>query len=152
MADLFRGISAGLVATLAVTAVLAFRAMTGLFPSLDFVALVNATLHAPPHALAGWIVQGTAAAVAGGAIYAWLEPHLDADHPLKRGILFGVLTWVGSMTLLMPAAGAGVFGLRVGAHLPIAALMLHLAYGALLGWLYDRLGSTVEYIATRTSR
>jgi hypothetical protein len=152
MADLFKGITAGLIATLAVTAVLAAKAISGLFPSLDLIALVNATLHAPPHALAGWIVHGTAAAVGGGAIYAWLEPGLDADHPLKRGILFGVLTWIASMVLFMPAAGAGAFGLRIGAHVPMAALLLHLGYGGLLGWLYDRLGATVEYIATRASR
>jgi hypothetical protein len=152
MADLFRGITAGLIATLAVTAVLAVNAVIGLFPSLNFIALVNATLHAPSHALAGWVVHGTAAAVAGGAIYAWLEPHLDADRPVKRGILFGVGTWIASMVLFMPAAGAGAFGLRLGAHVPIAALLLHLGYGTLLGWMYDRLGSTVEYIATRTSR
>jgi hypothetical protein len=152
MADLFKGITAALVATLAVTAVLAVNAVTGLLPSVNFIVLVNATLHAPPHALAGWIVHGTAAAVAGGAIYAWLEPHLDADHPVKRGILFGVLIWLGSMVLFMPAAGAGAFGLRLGGHVPIVALLLNLGYGALLGWLYDRLGSTVDYIATRTSR
>jgi hypothetical protein len=152
MADLFKGITAGLFATLAVTTVLAANAAAGLFPSLDFIALVNATLHAPPHALAGWIVHGTASAVAGGAVYAWLEPHLDADHPVKRGILFGVLTWVASMLLFMPAAGTGAFGLRVGAHLPIATLLLHLGYGALLGWLYERLGPTVESLAARSSR
>jgi len=152
MADLFKGITAGLIATLAVTAVLAVNAVTSLFPSLNLIALVNVTLHAPPHALAGWIVHGTAAAAAGGSVYAWLEPRLDADHPVKRGILFGVATWLASMLLFMPAAGAGVFGLRIGVHLPIATLLLHLGYGALLGWLYDRLGSTVEYIATRTSR
>jgi hypothetical protein len=152
MADLFKGISAGLVATLEVTAVLAVNAVTELFPSLNFIALVNATLHASPNALAGWIVHGTAAAVAGGSVYAWLEPRLDANQPVKRGILFGVATWLVGMLLFMPAAGAGVFGLRIGGHVPIAALLLHLGYGALLGWLYDRLGSTVEYIATRTSR
>jgi hypothetical protein len=152
MADLFKGITAGLVATLAVTAALAVNAVTGLLPSLNFIALVNGTLHAPPNALAGWIVHGTAAAVAGGAVYAWLEPRLEADHPVKRGILYGVALWLASMLLFMPAAGAGAFGLRIGAHAPIAALFLHLGYGALLGWLYDRLGSTVEYIATRSSR
>ena len=56
------------------------------------------------------------------------------------------------MLLFMPAAGAGAFGLRIGAHVPIATLLLHLGYGGLLGRLYDGLGPTVEYIATRTSR
>jgi hypothetical protein len=152
MADLFKGISAAFVATLAVTAVLALNAATGLAPSIDFIALINATLHEPAHSAAGWVVHGSASAVAGGAVYAWLEPWLAADQPAKRGILFGVATWLAVMLLFMPAAGAGAFGLRIGAHAPIAALVLNLTYGALLGVLYDRIGPTVEHLAARASR
>ena len=39
----------------------------------------------------------------------------------------------------MPMAGAGLFGLGLGVMAPIATLMLHWAYGAVMGATYGAL-------------
>lgn len=40
------------------------------------------------------------------------------------------------MIIVMPMAGAGLFGLQLGLMAPIATLMLHWIYGAVLGGVY----------------
>lgn len=55
-----------------------------------------------------------------------------------RGIKFSILPWLLSLIVFFPLVGAGFFGADLGAG-PLPALgnlILHLAYGAVLGWTY----------------
>ena len=45
------------------------------------------------------------------------------------------------MVVLMPMAGKGFFGLGIGWMAPVMTLMLHLIFGAVLGWVYGRQAS-----------
>ena len=45
------------------------------------------------------------------------------------------------MLVVMPMAGAGVFGLNMGMMAPLMTLMLHAIYGAVLGFAFGRLDS-----------
>jgi hypothetical protein len=38
----------------------------------------------------------------------------------------------------MPMAGAGLFGMNMGVMAPMMTLVLHLIFGAVLGWVYGR--------------
>jgi hypothetical protein len=42
------------------------------------------------------------------------------------------------MVVLMPMAGAGLFGMNMGVMAPMMTLVLHLIFGAVLGWVYGR--------------
>lgn len=55
-----------------------------------------------------------------------------------RGVKFSILPWLLSLIVFFPLVGAGFFGADLGAGpLPaIGNLILHLAYGAVLGWVY----------------
>ena len=43
------------------------------------------------------------------------------------------------MIILMPMAGDGLFGLKLGLMAPAATLMLHMIFGAQMGWVYGAL-------------
>jgi hypothetical protein len=43
------------------------------------------------------------------------------------------------MVAMMPMAGAGLFGVELGLMAPVANLMLHWIYGAVLGGAYGAL-------------
>ncbi|HKZ72853.1 MAG TPA: DUF6789 family protein [Steroidobacteraceae bacterium] len=137
MTDLVKGIAAGLIATAVSSAILVGQRALGLVPSLDIVGIWSTVLGAPGQRAGGLIAHLTVSAVAGGALFAWLEPRLGADGTPRRGVLFGVLAWLASMALLMPASHSGMFGLRLGALAPIVMLLASVAYGAVLGWLYS---------------
>lgn len=59
-----------------------------------------------------------------------------------KGMSFSVVAWLLMMIMPMPMAGAGFFGMLLGIEAPIATLMLHLIFGAVLGgtygWLMER--------------
>ena len=40
------------------------------------------------------------------------------------------------MIIMMPMAGAGLFGMSLGIMAPLMTLMLHLIFGLVLGWIY----------------
>ncbi len=103
------------------------------------------------------VYAATAIYLAGGLlwaiVYALVEPRLTAvsRHPSVRGAVFGLVPGVLSLVVVLPLLGAGPFGLALGAGpLPtIGNLLLHLAYGAILGVVYGPLGdldaSTLRY-------
>jgi hypothetical protein len=68
-------------------------------------------------------------------MYAWLDPKLPGSH-LVRGAIFATGAWLIMMVVLMPMAGAGLFGMHLGLMAPVATLMLHWIYGAVLGGVY----------------
>ena len=44
------------------------------------------------------------------------------------------------MIVMMPIAGAGLFGQRLGMMTPVVTLVLHLVFGVVLGGVYGLLG------------
>jgi hypothetical protein len=44
------------------------------------------------------------------------------------------------MIVMMPMAGAGLFGTGLGMMTPVATLMLHIVFGVVLGGVYGLLG------------
>lgn len=78
-------------------------------------------------------------------VYAlWFEPHLSGGG-WRRGLLFSLLPWLLSVVVFFPLAGAGFFGVKLGAGpLPaIGNLILHLCYGLILGVAYGPVGDMV---------
>jgi hypothetical protein len=53
-----------------------------------------------------------------------------------RGAVFATGAWLIMMVVMMPMAGAGLFGMQLGLMAPVATLMLHWVYGAVLGAVY----------------
>jgi hypothetical protein len=54
--------------------------------------------------------------------------------PVVKGLVWGVVLWLGLQLVGMPMMGAGVFSTRAGGmKAVIGALVAHLVYGALLG-------------------
>ncbi|HEV8637936.1 MAG TPA: DUF6789 family protein [Chloroflexota bacterium] len=86
--------------------------------------------------------------IALGLVYAaFVEPRLEGPG-WRRGLVFSLIPWVLSLVFFLPLVGGGLFGLGLGAGpLPILGnLILHLVYGAVLGWVYAR--SAVELART----
>lgn len=74
-------------------------------------------------------------------VYArYVEPRLDGPG-WRRGLTFSLVTWAVSVLVALPLGG-GVLGADLGAGpLPVVGnLILHLAYGAVLGAVYGPAG------------
>jgi hypothetical protein len=80
------------------------------------------------------VFMGLVWALAYGYIF---EPRLSGSG-WRKGMIFSLIPWVLSIVAFLPIMGGGFLGLDIDAGpLPIVGnLILHLIYGAVLGWMY----------------
>ena len=61
-----------------------------------------------------------------------------------RGVVFAACAAAIVLVGIAPFTGAGLFGLELGMAAPVIVTLFHLAYGAILGFIYGRLVDTEE--------
>jgi hypothetical protein len=72
------------------------------------------------------------AAVALGVSFPLLHKLLPGTSYIAKGASFGLLAWTATI-VLVPITGVRLHGLTLGLEAPLAALILHVVYGLLLG-------------------
>ncbi|HEY7458684.1 MAG TPA: DUF6789 family protein [Xanthobacteraceae bacterium] len=133
MPYIYKGMMAGVMGALVLSAYLLLNIETGWMPALDFVSLAgNLT---GTGTTGGWVIHFLVGAMLGG-LFAWLDPDLPGDSLRQRGMILAGLAWLLMMFLLMPLAGYGVFGLNQSVLLPVGALVLHMIFGLIMGGTY----------------
>ncbi len=137
-AGIGRGIIAGLAATVVLSAMMLAKQSMGLMPQLDPIDMIMSMAGASSPAV-GWVGHFVIGTVLWGVGFAIASPYLPGPYWL-RGAAFAIGAWLMMMLVLMPAAGAGVFGLALGVMVPAMALLLHMVFGAVLGGVYGLLG------------
>jgi hypothetical protein len=137
MNNLTRGVVAGLAATVVLSVIMLAKGMMGLMPQLDVVAMLAAMMKSS--AMMGWIAHFMIGAVVWGVSYAVLHDAIPGGSDVMKGVTFGIGAWVVMMLAVMPMAGAGMFGLKLGIMAPVMTMMLHAIFGAVLGGVYKKL-------------
>jgi uncharacterized membrane protein YagU involved in acid resistance len=134
-AVIVRGVSAGLVATLVLSAAMLMKRSMGLMPELDPIGMIT-TMAGASSAAVGWIGHFVIGAIFWGVGFAILSPYLPGAYWL-RGLIFAFGAWLVMMIVVMPMAGTGVLGLGLGMMAPVATLLLHAVFGLVLGGVYS---------------
>ncbi len=138
--NLRAGIIAGLIAVLATTAVNILGRLIGVLPEpLDLKYMSELFIDpASTPTSAFWvgmflhILDG----ILVGVIYIWL---IKRPTPLN-GVGFSLIfVWLTMMLILLPARGRGVFGFSTGPMMPVATLLLTILYGAIVGWVAQKM-------------
>jgi uncharacterized membrane protein YagU involved in acid resistance len=128
-----RLIWAGVAATVVMTAMMMFVApMMGVH--MDIAASLADMMHMP------WAAGLTAHMMLGvivfPLVYAFVFANRLPGSPAVRGVIFGLVLWLMMEAVVMPMLGAGFFGMNgPGMMGAVAALVAHLAYGAILGFV-----------------
>ena len=128
---------AGFVATAVMSVLMVMKTMMGVMPELDIAAMLAKMMGAPDTPIIGWVGHFMIGTVGYGIVFALLAGKLPGSL-VVQGTIVGMLGWLAMMVMVMPMAGAGLFGLNFGIMAPIMTLMLHLIFGAVLGWVYAR--------------
>ena len=137
MRSIPKGMLAGLAATIVLSAMMVAKSMMGLMPKLDVIQMLSNMLGAPNDPPVGWIAHFVIGVVVYGIAIALIDTKPGANQ-IARGVMLGVVGWLIMMVVLMPMAGAGLFGMSLGPMAAVATLVLHLIFGFVLGWVYGR--------------
>lgn len=134
-ANIIKGMVAGFVATVVLSALMLMKTKMGLMPQLDVIDMLTKMMGASSPA-AGWIAHFGIGTVVWGGLFALLDPSLPGQSHWLRGIVFAIGAWILMMIAVMPMAGAGVLGMSLGMMAPIMTFVLHVIFGAVLGATY----------------
>ena len=127
----WKAIAGGFIGTVMFTLMMRFVApMMGI--RMDIVAKLGEMTHT---GMAGGLfmhfLNGT---VIFPLIYVYLLYRLLPGAPWQKGLLWGVILWLGVEIVMMAMMGSGIFSMETGGmKAVVAALMGHLVYGAILG-------------------
>ncbi|MEH6646889.1 DUF6789 family protein [Sulfitobacter sp.] len=124
--------------TVVLTIMMLIKGFLGLVTELEPVGMISGMIGAPE--IVGWIGHFVIGTIAWGGGFAILHSYIPPSNAIIKGIVFGVGAWLIMMVIMMPLAGAGLFGINLGIGALAAALasMLHVVFGAVLGLVYSK--------------
>ena len=114
----------------------------GFMPQLDLPQMLAGMMGSSDQPLIGWIVHFGIGIVIYGVAIAALDSKLQGTSRVGHGIMFGIISWLIMMLVLMPMAGAGLFGINMGIMASVMTLVLHLIFGAVLGRVHGHLAAS----------
>ncbi len=138
MGNVSKGMIAGLAATIVLSMIMIAKGMMGLMPELNVIAMLSTMMNAKP--VVGWAAHFMIGIIGWGVGFAAVFKLLPGGSSVTKGIGFAVAAWLMMMLIVMPLAGAGLFGLNLGMVAPVMTLMLHAIFGVVLGFVFGRLG------------
>ena len=139
MGRISKGLAAGAAATAVLSMLMVMKAAMGVMPELDLPKMISGMMGASGVPAVGWAVHIMIGVIGYGVAIALLDSRLPGRSSIARGVLIGFAGWLVMMVMLMPMAGAGLFGMALGMMAPMMTLVLHLIFGAVLGWTFGRL-------------
>jgi hypothetical protein len=137
MNNVSRGMVAGLAATIVLSMIMFMKGMMGLMPELNVIGMLAGMMESS--ATIAWVAHFMIGTVVWGVLFAVINEKLPGKGSLMKGIFFGIGAWLLMMIAVMPMAGAGMFGMKLGMMAPIMTMMLHAVFGAVLGGVFAKI-------------
>jgi hypothetical protein len=137
MSNSMRGMVAGFVATLVLSALLMLKSTMEIVPHLNIIYLL--TQLGSIGTVAAWMDHFIVGTVVWGLLFGAFDAVYEKGAYWLKGLGFGIFAWLMMMILFMPLAKAGYFGSKIGIEAPLVTLLYHLVYGLVLGVAYGQL-------------
>jgi hypothetical protein len=143
MKTITSGIIAGFIATVVLSAIMVMKSVMGLMPQLDVIGMLasgaNNWVGLPASPAVGWVIHFIVGTVLYGIAFALFNHALPGHSQTVKGVVLAVIGWLIMMAILMPMMGKGFLGFNIGVMAPVMTFILHLVFGAVLGWSYHLL-------------
>jgi uncharacterized membrane protein YagU involved in acid resistance len=137
MTNSMKGMTAGFIATVVLSALLMLKSSMALAPHLNIINLL--TQLGSIGTVAAWMDHFIVGTVVWGLLFGAFDAVYEKGAYWLKGIMFGVFAWLLMMIVFMPLVKAGLFGSKIGLEAPAVTLVYHLVYGAVLGVIYGLL-------------
>lgn len=149
MQNELKGLIAGFIATLVLSAALVINDTMNLMPQIDLVRMLGSA--AALSTTSAWMDHFIIGVVVWGLLFAAYDGLSPGTAVWLKGIAFGCFAWLSMMVIFLPLVGAGFFGVKIGAVAVVGLLVLHLIYGLVLAATYAALGTLVASRTTEVS-
>lgn len=106
-------------------------------PQMDMIGMISGMMKLSR--AMGWVVHFIVGTVLYGGAYAWVFVRIWPDIHWLNGVALGIFGWLLASVALMPMADKGLFGVKMGGMAPVMSFVMHVLFGALLGWIYGML-------------
>lgn len=142
---LSRAVTAGVLGTVAMTALFLLEPLAGLPRMAEggiLSTVMSATVaHLPVGVVGGWVVH-FAVGIVLALIYAAFVAGRMPGRPVLLGMLYGAAVFLAAQLVVMPLVGAGIFS-GGDSHRLLGSLAGHLLYGVVVGWWYGRRSAAI---------
>ena len=135
MGNVSRGVVAGIAGTAALSVLMVMKNLMGVMPQLDVIGMLGGMMQVPP--AVAWLIHFMIGAV-WGLLFAVLYRHIPGGSAIVKGMVLLTGAWLLMMVMVMPMAGAGLFGMKLGMMAPLMTWVLHLVFGVVMGLVYGR--------------
>ena len=129
-------IISGVVATFVAGSMMMMNNALHSIPEVHVARTLAGILGHPDAPVVGWIAFLSLGILVCGPLFAAGAPRIPGRSYLVKALLFGVVSWLAMMLIMMPLAGAGFFGVNRGHVLALATLVLNLSYWLTLGGIF----------------
>jgi hypothetical protein len=137
------GLIAGLSATVVLSMIMLMKNAMDVMPHINAIqslTKINGVYFGLPMVpWIAWVEHFAIGTLLWGLIFAGTWKIWPGHSFTVKGLSFSVAAWLLMMIIIMPMAGAGLFGMGLGIAAPMATLMLHLIFGAVLGGVFGAL-------------
>lgn len=127
----------GFIATAVLSLMMLVKQAMRVMPEMDMIGMISGMMHSSR--AMGWVVHFVVGTVLYGLAFLWVFAGLWGNSYWLSGLTLGAVGWIIAMVMMMPMAGNGFFGLKLGPMVPVMSLVMHLVFGAILGWSYGAL-------------
>ena len=127
------GLIGGLVGSAVLAVIFVMKGMMGVMPEMDIIAMLSAMMGMGT--AMGWIAHFMIGTVAWGGLFAVANDAIPGTSQTAKGVVLGLLAWLMMMVVVMPMAGGGIFGLNFGMMGAVLPLVLHILFGAVMGFV-----------------
>jgi hypothetical protein len=139
MSNAMKGLIAGFVGTLVLSAVMLLKVKFHLVPEeLSIMSLLGRIAGGSFAAWADHFIIGT---LVWGLAFAGFDSVVPNVSYWLKGILFSLIAWLIMMVVFLPFVGVGFFGAKLGVLAAVVTLIQHLVYGVALGITYGLLAT-----------
>jgi hypothetical protein len=149
MSNTIKGILSGLIATLALSAVMLAKVELHIVPASTVISLLSKLAGGT---VGGWMDHFIIGTVIWGLAFAGFDSVTPERIPYwLKGVIFSILAWLVMMLFFLPYVGLEPFGLKLGLFPAVVNLAQHLIYGLVLGTTYGLLTHWVPAKSTESS-
>ncbi len=132
------GLIGGFVGSAVLAVMFVLKNMMGITPDLDIIKMLSAMMGMS--AMMAWVAHFMIGTIVWGGIFAVANSSIPGGSQTAKGVVVGLAAWLMMEVVVMPMAGGGFFGLGFGMMGVAMPLMLHILFGAVMGFTASYLG------------